>query len=436
MDKSNFQTVFFIILMIAFSGFFSASETAFTSVNRIRLKNQAERGDKRSQRALKLTRDYDNVLSTILVGNNLVNIVSSATATLLFVRLFPRYGTTLATIVMTIVVLIFGEITPKTIAKENAEKFAKFSAPLLSILMIILKPVNLFFENWKKLLDKVFKFEDTSAISEEELISIVNEAESTGGIDDYEVELIRSAIQFNDMDAGSILTPRVDVIGADIEDSVEEIEGLFTQYNYSRIVMYEDTVDNALGVLHEKDFNRLLRKSQKENRKPSLPSIIKNVIFVPPSMKLYKLLRSMQFNQLHMAVVTDEYGGTIGIVTLEDVLEELVGEIWDESDIIRQETQLLEDGSYRIMGGTSLERVFDLLNLDDFDENEFISNTLSGFVTEELGRIPEEGDSFEYKGAVFSVLKIKDRRVLQVKIVMPPTKKEALDEIDKLEKQR
>lgn len=428
MDRNILQTVLSIMFMVALSAFFSASETAFTSVNRIRLKNQAARGDKRSQRALKLTRDYDNVLSTILVGNNVVNIISSATATLLFVSLSPRYGTTLATIVMTVVVLIFGEITPKTLAKENAEKFAKFSAPVLSVLMLLLKPVNLFFQNWKNLLDKVFKFEDTSAISEEELISIVNEAETAGGIDDYEVELIRSAIQFNDMEAGSILTPRVDVIGADIEAPIEEFEQLFTEHNFSRLVIYEETIDNVVGVLHEKDFNRLLRRSQKKNVVPSVSSIVKKVIFVPPSMKLYKLLRSMQFDQLHMAVVTDEYGGTIGIVTLEDVLEELVGEIWDESDIIRQETQLLEDGSYRIMGSTSLERVFDLLNLADFDENEFISNTLSGFVTEELGRIPEEGDSFVYKGALFSVLKTKDRRVLQVRVDMPKRPSVALEE--------
>lgn len=428
MDRNILQTVLSIMFMVALSAFFSASETAFTSVNRIRLKNQAARGDKRSQRALKLTRDYDNVLSTILVGNNVVNIISSATATLLFVSLSPRYGTTLATIVMTVVVLIFGEITPKTLAKENAEKFAKFSAPVLSVLMLLLKPVNLFFQNWKNLLDKVFKFEDTSAISEEELISIVNEAETAGGIDDYEVELIRSAIQFNDMEAGSILTPRVDVIGADIEDPIEEFEQLFTEHNFSRLVIYEETIDNVVGVLHEKEFNRLLRRSQKKNVVPSVSSIVKKVIFVPPSMKLYKLLRSMQFDQLHMAVVTDEYGGTIGIVTLEDVLEELVGEIWDESDIIRQETQLLEDGSYRIMGSTSLERVFDLLNLADFDENEFISNTLSGFVTEELGRIPEDGDSFVYKGALFSVLKTKDRRVLQVRVDMPKRPSVALEE--------
>lgn len=428
MDRNILQTVLSIMFMVALSAFFSASETAFTSVNRIRLKNQAARGDKRSQRALKLTRDYDNVLSTILVGNNVVNIISSATATLLFVSLSPRYGTTLATIVMTVVVLIFGEITPKTLAKENAEKFAKFSAPVLSVFMLLLKPVNLFFQNWKNLLDKVFKFEDTSAISEEELISIVNEAETAGGIDDYEVELIRSAIQFNDMEAGSILTPRVDVIGADIEDPIEEFEQLFTEHNFSRLVIYEETIDNVVGVLHEKDFNRLLRRSQKKNVVPSVSSIVKKVIFVPPSMKLYKLLRSMQFDQLHMAVVTDEYGGTIGIVTLEDVLEELVGEIWDESDIIRQETQLLEDGSYRIMGSMSLERVFDLLNLADFDENEFISNTLSGFVTEELGRIPEDGDSFVYKGALFSVLKTKDRRVLQVRVDMPKRPSVALEE--------
>lgn len=416
MDESSVKTIIFIIIMIGASAYFSASETAFTSANRIRLNNEAEKGDKSAQRAIKLLKNYDSVLSTILVGNNLVNILSSATATLLFLKFFPTYGTTIATIVMTIAVLIFGEITPKTVAKENAENFAKLSAPFLNILMIVLKPVNWFFEKWKIVLDKIFKFEDNSAISEEELISIVNEAETGGGIDDYEVELIRSAIEFNDMEAGEILTPRVDVIGADIDDPIEEMEELFTQYNYSRIIIYQDTIDSIIGVLHEKDFNRLLRRAQKRNQEPNLSSIIKDVIFVPPSMKLYRLLKSMQFNQLHLAAVTDEYGGTIGIVTMEDVLEELVGEIWDESDIIREEIQELDEGSYKIMGGTSLEKVFDLMKFSDFDEDDFISNTLSGFVTEELGRIPQEGDAFDYKGARFTIINTQDRRILDVRV--------------------
>lgn len=416
MDQESIRTIFLLILMIAASGYFSASETAFTSVNRIRLQNEAEKGDKSAKRALDLTNNYDSVLSTILVGNNLVNILSSSLATLLFVKFFPTYGVTLSTIIMTIVVLIFGEISPKTIAKESATSFAKFSAPILKALMVLLRPVNWFFTQWKKLLDRIFHFEDADVISEEELISIVNEAESGGGIDDYEVELIRSAIEFNDMEAGNILTPRVDVVGADIDDPVEEIEELFNRFNYSRIIIYDDSIDNIIGVLHEKDFNRLLRRAQKRKQEPSISSIIKEVIFVPPSMALYKLLRSMQFNQLHMAAVTDEYGGTIGIVTLEDILEELVGEIWDESDIIREEVKEMKDGSYKVMGGTSLEKVFDLFKFDNLDDEDFISNTVSGFVTEMLGRIPEEGDTFIYKDIKVTILKTQDRRVLEVKL--------------------
>lgn len=416
MDQETIRSIFFLIVMVLTSGFFSASETAFTSANRIKLQNEADKGDKSAQRALLLTHNYDSVLSTILVGNNLVNILSSSLATLLFVRFFPTYGVPLSTVIMTIIVLIFGEISPKTIAKENANGFAKFSAPILKVLMTAIAPINWFFTQWKKLLDRIFKFRDTNIISEEELISIVNEAESGGGIDDYEVELIRSAIEFNAMDASSILTPRVDVIGADIDDSIEEMEELFTQFNYSRIIIYDDSIDNILGVMHEKDFNRLLRRAQKRKETPDVSTILKEVIFVPPSMPLYKLLRSMQFNQLHMAAVTDEYGGTIGIVTLEDILEELVGEIWDESDIIREEIKTMKDGSYKVLGGTNLEKVFDLFDFDHLNEEEFISNTISGFVTEMLGHIPEEGDTFIYKEIRITVLKTQDRRVLEVKL--------------------
>ena len=429
MDSNTIQVSIAIAALIGISAYFSASETAFTSMNRIRLQNKADKGDRAAERALDVSGDYDRLLSSILVGNNIVNILSSSLATILFVSISPTYGTTLATIVMTILVLIFGEITPKKLAKENSEKFVKFSAPILNIIIKILTPFNWFFKQLNKILERFIVSNEDDSISEAELISIVNQAESGGGIDDYEVELIRSAINFNNMEVGSILTPRVDVISADINDTIEKIESLFTSYNYSRIIIYEDSIDDVIGVLHEKDFNRLLRRQQKTNQPANISAIIKEVIFVPPSMKLFQLLQSMQFKQIHMAAVTDEYGGTIGIVTLEDVLEELVGEIWDETDIIREEIKLMDDGSYRILGNTNLDKVFDLFQFQEFNEDDFISNTISGFVTEQLSKIPEEGDFFDYNGVRFTVAQAQDRRVLVVHL------ERLVDEVTETEKE-
>ncbi|WP_027108489.1 HlyC/CorC family transporter [Lacticigenium naphthae] len=412
MDSDSFTSVGLLILLMIASAFFSSSETAFTSANRIRLKNEAEKGDKKAKRAMYLMDKYDNVLSTILVGNNIVNIASSAIATLLFVSYYPTYGPTIATIVMTVVVLIFGEISPKTIAKENAEAYTKFSAPLLYFLMVLLTPVNWLFEKWKVILDKLFKFDQDIGISEEELLSIVDEAESGGSLGGHEHELIRSAIEFNDLEVSSILTPRVDVVACDIDDSDREIEEEFMEHSYSRILMYDDSIDNVYGVLHEKDFNRYLKHKTNINSEITILNVIKEVLTVPPVMKLSKLLKMMQQNKMHMAVVSDEYGGTIGIVTLEDVLEELVGEIWDESDVVEEEIVQLSSLEYRVLGRASLEKVFNLFHLSD--EELFVSNTISGFTIEKLGRVPEKGDSFTYKNMVVEVTSVRSRRVLEV----------------------
>lgn len=414
MDGDSISTIVLLVVLILFSAYFSSSETAFTSANRIRLRTEADRGNKRAKQTLELTEDYDNLLSTILIGNNIVNIASSSIATLLFVSFFPTYGPTLATIVMTIVVLIFGEITPKVIAREQAEKFAKLSAPILRFLIILFRPLSWLFGKWTNLMTKYFRSEENNGISEEELLSLVDEAELGGGIEDHEHQLIRSAIEFNDLEVSSILTPRVDVVAADIDDSDQEIQALFYKHNYSRVLMYDDSIDNIYGVLHEKDFNRYMRNKIDNGSDITVLDWIKEIIFIPPIMKLTKLLKDMQQKKMHMAVVTDEYGGTIGIVTMEDVLEELVGEIWDESDIIEEEILPLNEDSYQVLGTTSLEKLFHLFAIDNNDV--FVSNSISGFVIEQLGRVPEEGDSFTYENMRVTVTFVRNRRVLQVKI--------------------
>lgn len=410
-SDSNIMTIVILVGLILFSGYFSSSETAFTSVNRIRLRNSAKKGDKRAEKALKLTEDYNNVLSTILVGNNIVNIASSALATTLFITYFPQYGVTISTIVMTILVLIFGEITPKAIAKDRPEIVAKFASPFLGVLMKILKPINWIFANLNNLIAKYLHTEEVS-ISEEELLSIIDEAEIGGALEVDEHQLIRSAIKFHDLEVDSILTPRVDVVAADLHDSDEEIQRIFDENVYSRILLYDDSVDNVQGVLHERDFNYYIRRKAKGEESLSLTEMMKNVLHIPAKMKLSRLLKIMQQSKVHMAVVVDEYGGTIGIVTMEDALEELVGEIWDETDYIEEEITLIAEDKYLVRGEASLEKVFDLFHLQN---NEvFFSSTISGFISELLGHFPNEGDKLNYKNILLKVMKVKNNRVLEV----------------------
>ena len=413
-DSSNsIMTIVVLVVLLLLSGYFSSSETAFTSANRIRLQNDAKKGDKRAERALSLSEDYNNVLSTILIGNNIVNIASSSLATLLFIKYFPQYGATIATIVMTLLVLVFGEITPKAIAKDRPETVAKFATPVLSVLMKILKPFNWVFAKWNYMLAKRLQSEEIS-ISEEELLSIVDEAENGGSLENDEHQLIRSAIEFHDLEVDTILTPRVDVVGVDLQDTQEEVQAIFDEHGYSRILLYEDSIDEVRGVLHERDFNRYTRKKAKGEEVGSLLDSMKEVIHIPPMMKLSRILKIMQQSKTHMAVVSDEYGGTIGIVTMEDVLEELVGEIWDETDVIEEEIICIADGKYQVRGEASLEKVFDLF--DVHDEEAFVSNTISGFVSEILGRFPQETDQLSYRNMLLHVVKVKDTRIQEIMV--------------------
>lgn len=421
MDNGDLSSILLLIILILLSAYFSSSETAFTSANRIRLKNEAEGGDRQAKRTLHLAENFDSVLSTILIGNNIVNIATSAIATLLFVGWFPTYGATIATIVITIIVLIFGEITPKTIAKEKPETIAKFSSPIIQVLMNLFRPAIWFFEKWRLLLDTIFNFEGQETISEDELLSMVDQAEIGGSIEDHEHQLVRSAIEFDDLEVSTILMPRVDVIGCDVNEDESKIEELFNRHNFSRLIIYDDTIDHVVGILHEKDFNRYLKAKVRTGKATSILTIIKEVIFVPPVMNLSKLLRTMQYKKTHMAIVTDEHGGTVGIATMEDVLEELVGEIWDESDVIEEEIIELNNGmSYIIKGTAKLDKLFDLFNLENSED--FISNTVSGFVIEELNGVPLEGDKFTYNNMDITVSEVKNRRVLEIRVDYVETK--------------
>ncbi|TDP49813.1 HlyC/CorC family transporter [Aminicella lysinilytica] len=387
-QKMGIYIVVMLVLLV-FSAYFSATETAFTSANRIRLKNMANDGDKRAKRVLELIEKYDMLLSTILVGNNLANIANTAIATVFFVMLYGSYGATVSTIVVTVVVLIFGEISPKSLAKENPEKFAMFAAPFIWLLMIIFTPINWLFAQWKKLLSLMFKGDQDRAITEDELLTIVEEAETEGSILAGQSELIQNAIEFNELEAWDVLTPRVDVKAIEIESTKKEVAKLFLDTGFSRLPVYEDDLDKILGVLNQKDFHNYISGTKK-----TISDYVKPVVFVAGSMKAADLLKKMQVGKTQIAIVVDEYGGTAGLVTMEDIIEELVGEIYDEHDEVEsQEITELQDGSFRVLGSTNVEKMFDY-----FDEEEDVdATTVNGWVVRQIDKMPESGDTFEYE---------------------------------------
>lgn len=406
------QSISLIIIIgcIIMSAYFSATETAFSSLNRIRIKNMAEKGNKRAGLVLKLSENYDGLLSTILIGNNIVNIASASLATVIFVKLLgDEAGASISTVVTTIVVLIFGEVSPKSIAKESPEQFAMFSAPFLNAFMVLLTPANYLFKQWKKLLSLLIRTLGDSGITEEELLAIVEEAKQDGGIDEQEGSLIKSAIEFTELEAMDIATPRVDVTGIPVDADKEEIAAVFGETGYSRLPVYKDKIDDIIGIIYQKDFyNQVYRGVC------SVEAIVRPALYVAKSKKINVLLKELQKNKMHIAVVIDEFGGTMGIVTLEDILEELVGEIWDEHDVVVQEIEKISDQEYLVLGNTSVEKLFEELSA----EEEFESFTVSGWVMELAERIPEEGDVLYYENMTITVMKMKDRRVEQVRIVL------------------
>ena len=365
-DLSIVGYVIGILVCVLFSGFFSASETALTTVNRIRLKTLAENGDSGAALVLKVSENYDKMLTTILIGNNIVNIASATLGTLVFTALLknPDTAASVSTAVMTIVVLIFGEISPKCVAKEHAEGFARFSAPILRVLMTILTPFNFIFMQWRKLLSRTFKHKTEDPMTHEELITIVDEAQNEGGIDEENGELIRSAIEFDDVDAREILTPRVGLVGVDKETPFEEIAKIFEEHSFSRLPVYEESIDNIVGVIHEKDYFCALYEG-----KTSLEEIETKPLYISGTVKISDLLRMLQHYKVHMAVVVDEFGGTEGVVTMEDIIEELVGDIWDEHDEVVNYFQKINDTTYKIDCRADLDEMFDFLGVKASDDD-------------------------------------------------------------------
>ena len=409
-------------ILLVLSACFSASETAYSSASKIRLRTMHADGDVRAGKALRLLDRYDDLLSTVLIGNNIVNIAFTTIATVLFMALIignETLANVLSTIVTTVVVLIFGEISPKALARHSPEKIAKAFYPFLICCYYILFPLNMLFKGWKTLLGKVFKLGESKSITEEELVTIVETAESEGELDMHESRLIKNAIEFDDLEIRDIVVPRVNVTAVEDTETPDEVADVFRESGYSRLPVYHGTVDSVIGVLNEKDFNKAYYATESKD----YIKAVQPAISVAPSMKISVVLRMLQRARTHMAIVVDEFGGTAGVVTLEDILEELVGEIWDEHDEVEESIRQISEDEYLVPGFSNLTDVLERLGAET--KEEFDSTTVGGWVIEELGAIPAAGRSFEFGNLAVTVTKANARRVLEVKFkVLPKDDKE------------
>ncbi len=406
----------YLIIMAAclvFSAYFSATETAFSTLSKTKLKTLAEKGNKRATRTLAIAEKYDRLISTILVGNNVVNILLATVSTLFFIELLQNtnkanMASTISTAVCTVVVLIFGEITPKSLASDFPEKFAMVATPLIRLLIFILTPVTFIFTMWKKLLAFIFRIEKDDKISQEELLMLVEEVQEDGTIDNEEGDLLRNAINFADLKAEDILTHRVDLEAFPSDATKDEIAEKFTESRFSRLLMYEDSIDNIVGVIHHKDFFTASGITEEP-----LEEIVTKPMFIRPTEPIDALLRDLKNTKSHIAVVLDEYGGTLGIVTMEDILEELVGEIWDEHDEVVEDIRSEGDNVWTVSGNADLYRLLDKM---DIDEDAVESASITGWVMEQLEKVPDVGDSFVMCGWKVTVTATDERRVQEIRV--------------------
>lgn len=407
---SNTSYIVILCLLLLLSAFFSSTETAYSSLNRIRLKYLSNNGDLKASKALKIVDNYPKFISTILVGNNLVNIISATLATVFFTKLIGTNGPLVSSIAMTCIVIIFGEICPKRIAKIYPEKYAISVSSIVEVLMVVLTPLAFIFNLISTLIEKLFNVKgDEEEYNSEELVTMVEEAEEQGDMDEHEADLITNAIEFNDLDVNEVFTPRVDMIAVSNLDSIDEIDKKFRESGYSRLPYYKDTIDNIIGVIHEKDFYQIYYK--KINK--SISEILQKVIYTNGNVKISSVLRLLQKNKSHMAIVVDEYGGTEGIITMEDILEELVGEIYDEHDEIVEYIKKINDNDYIVNCDCEIEDFIEYFNLE-VENDDFEYNTVSGWIIDKMDKIPIKGENFSFNNLEVT---IKDANLKEVKEV-------------------
>ncbi|MCH4222992.1 MAG: hemolysin family protein [Solobacterium sp.] len=422
MKQSDTGLLIAVIILILFSALFSAIETAYSSASKIRLKNMANDKVPGASKALKILDNFDQFLTTVLIGNNIVNITMATVGTVLFTHIYGDAGATISTIVITVVVLIFGEVTPKSIAKQIPERFAIKTAGFVRFFEIIFVPLNLLFKGWRFLVQKAINLQPEDSDISDELITMVDEAEKDGDLEQHESDLISAAIEFNDEDVRDVLTPRVDVVAVDLGTPLEQVERVFRLNSYSRLPVYENSIDNIVGVIHEKDFYNLYYQD-KERSRGILRKIIKPVIYTSENTKISALLKQLQAAKLHLAVVLDEYGGTQGIITMEDIIEELVGEIWDEHDTVKEYYEKVSDNTYLVQCDADIDDMLERFGVEpEEDEYDFI--TVSGWVIHELEHIPQIGDEFSYQNLHITVTKADQRKVIEIKVEINPKKEE------------
>jgi len=402
-----------LVVLVFLSGFFSSTETAYSCANRIKLRSLATSGNKRAKKVLDLAEtNYDKLISTILIGNNIVNILATTLATVFFAMIFKNDTSTaniVSTVVMTVSILIFGEITPKLIAKTYPEKMAMAFYPVIKFVYYLLYLLNLVFSGWKWLIGKIFRFKDDDVVTEAEIMTMVEEAEEDGTLKEEETELIRSVIEFDDLEVGDILVPRVNIVAVDFNSSMDDIRRVFAKEGYSRLPVYKDSIDTIIGTIHEKDFfNAYL------NGKKGVDGILQNVFYTTEHAKIFDLLKQLQKKKMHIAIVLDEYGGTLGLLTMEDILEELVGEIYDEHDEIINYFKDLSEETCIIDGNAPISEFFEKYALEE--DESLDANTLSGFIIGLLGIIPHAGYQFDYKNLSVEIMKSTVKRILQVKV--------------------
>ncbi|NLH63458.1 MAG: HlyC/CorC family transporter [Erysipelotrichaceae bacterium] len=414
--------IFTIIILVFFSGLFSSVETAYSSASKIRLRNMQNDGNEKAGTVLKVLDDFDRFLTTVLIGNNIVNIAAATVGTLLFTLYFSGNGPTVSTIVITIATIMFGETAPKSLAKRMPERMACGMVDFVRFFEVILWPLSMFMKGWTWLVSKIIKVKEDDSDISDELTTMVEEAERDGDLEQHESDLISNAIGFNELDVKDVLTPRVDIVAIDIAAPADQIEEAFRTNGFSRLPVYENSIDNIVGVVHEKDFYELMYHSKGPIRR-----IIKPVIYTSPNTRISTLLKQLQGAKLHLAVVLDEYGGTEGIITLEDIIEELVGEIWDEHDTVEEFYTKIDDSTWLVKGDAEIDDLIDRFHVEEEDE-EFDFITVSGWAIHELGHIPHVGEKFTYKNLHVSITKADQRKVLEVKIEIEHVKEEEEDE--------
>ena len=416
--NSNVILAIVIGLLILCSSFFSCIETAFSCVSTARLKNEESKGNKKAKNALFITENFDKALTTILIGNNVVNLGCSSLATVLCMNIFQNFAAAISTGLTTILVLTFGEIIPKCIGKEKSEAVALNTAIILKGLMIVLTPLSFLFIAIKTGALKLLNIRnDSPTVTEDELKYIIEHSENEGVLEEEESEMVQSALEFDEKSAFEVLTPRVDMLALDIDDDFETNKNKILTERYSRVPVYKENLDNILGILYTRDYLEELI----DGKTPDIKLLINDAFFTYKSRKLSALMNDLRKNQVNMAIVTDEYGGTLGIVTMEDLIEEIVGEIYDEDEDIEKEYTKLRENCYFVSGDLEFDQLLELTDREDFN-NDTESHTVGGFIFEHMGRIPKEGDKFEIDGLSFEVYKVEERRIISAIVKVDPSK--------------